>query len=141
MRKSGIVVETESGIARVMLLRASGCGGNCKSCASCEKQEHFIELMNSVDAKVGDRVEIVAQTGRVLRLTLLLYIIPLVFFLTGTIAGYLYFRSRSDQYELFSFFTGMACFFLSVVALRFLDRRFGDRNATRMEIARVIEAS
>lgn len=141
MRKSGIVVKTDEGIASIMILRASGCGGNCKSCSSCEQQEHFIELRNSVDAKVGDLVEVVANPGRVLRLTMLLYVVPLLFFLIGTIGGYIYFRDRLDSYELFSFLSGVAAFFVSVFALRIIDRRFGDRNATQMEIDRVVETS
>ena len=141
MRKSGIVIKTEKGIASVMFLRASGCGGNCKSCSSCEQQEHFVELENSVDAKVGDKVEVIASSGRVLKLTLLIYVVPLLFFLAGTIGGYLYFRDRSDYFELFSFLSGVVAFFASVLALRLIDRRYGKQNATRMEIARVIDAS
>ena len=141
MRKSGVVIKTEEGRASVMLLRASGCGGNCKSCASCEQQEHFVELENSVGAKVGDLVEVIANSGSVLRLTLLMYIVPLIFFLAGTIGGYLYFGERTDNYELFSFFSGVVAFFLSIVVLRLIDRRFQDRNTTEMEISRVIEAS
>lgn len=140
MRKSGIVVKTENGIASVMMLRASGCGGNCKSCSSCDQQEHFVELINSVDAKVGDKVEVAANSGRVLRLTLLLYVVPLLFFLAGTVAGYVFFQGRFESFELYSFLTGVVAFFASVLVLRFFDRRFGNRNSTQMEITRVIQA-
>ncbi len=138
MNKSGLVVDTLDGMARVMFIRAAGCGGNCKSCASCESKEHTIELPNSVNARIGDTVEVSANSSSIVRLTILLYAVPLLFFIVGTVVGVLLFQNRVDAYELYSFLTGVAFFGLSVFVLRYFDKRYGGQDSTKMVITKIL---
>lgn len=138
MNKSGMVVDTTEGMAKVMVVRAAGCGGNCKSCASCESKEHVVNLPNPLHAKIGDRVEVSANSSRVVRLTLLLYVVPLIFFLVGTILGILLLQDRVESFELYSFLLGAVFFGLSVIILRVIDRRYGSTNSTQLEITKIL---
>lgn len=138
MNKSGLVVDTVDGMAKIVVVRAAGCGGDCKSCASCESKDHFVELPNTVNAKVGDVVEVSANSSRIVRLAVLLYTIPLIFFLTGTIIGVLLFQKRVRAFELYSFLTGVVFFGFSIFVLRYLDKRYGGKDSTQMEITKIL---
>lgn len=138
MQKQGIVVDTESGYAKVAFVRSSGCGGNCKSCAGCEAKPHLVSLKNTVNAKVGDQVEVEMNAGKAMRFTLLLYIIPLIFFLAGTLISATIIGSDVANFEIYSFFIGILTFLFSLVILRLIDKRYGNQEATQLELRKII---
>lgn len=83
MREDGIVTEVTGDICRVSVKRKSACGENCASCkATCSAREHICEAINSVGAKVGDRVVLETDSKKVLKSAFLVYILPILVFLT-----------------------------------------------------------
>lgn len=79
----------EDGTAQVVLIRQSACSGDCHKCSGCgaAKETVVFTAKNPVDAKPGDLVKVEAATGAVLRSAAVLYLLPLVLFLAGYIAG------------------------------------------------------
>ena len=66
MKQKGIVKETENGIAIVSILReeaCSSCSGR-KFCGSAKRVD--VKVKNSLDAEVGDTVEIETASEKVL---------------------------------------------------------------------------
>lgn len=78
MKQKGIVKETENGIAVVSILReeaCSSCSGR-KFCGSAKRVD--IKVKNSIDAEVGDTVEIETASEKVLGFAALVFLAPVV---------------------------------------------------------------
>lgn len=124
MVKDGIVVRADNKKARVAFIRSSACGGGCDSCGGCETSEIFVDLPNTINAKVGDEVRVRSKASKIFFLSFLTYIIPLVVLVGSIAASYSYFKGAGyDNYELLSFGVGLLSFLVSAIFLRFLDKK------------------
>ncbi len=79
----------ENGTAEVIRVRESACSGDCHKCAGCgaQQQTMLLTVQNAIGAKAGDLVIIESDTGPVLKAAAMLYVLPLVLFLTGYLLG------------------------------------------------------
>ena len=79
----------EDGSAEVIRVRESACSGDCHKCSGCgsSQQTILIRAENPIKAKAGDWVVIEAKSGAVLKAAVMLYIVPLVLFIAGYLAG------------------------------------------------------
>ena len=79
----------ENGTAEVIRVRESACSGDCHKCAGCGAQEQkmLLTVQNPIGAKAGDMVRIESATGPVLKAAAMLYMLPLLLFLTGYLVG------------------------------------------------------
>ena len=79
------------GTAEVVLIRQSACSGDCHKCSGCGAAEETVVFTakNPIDAKPGDLVKVETATGAVLLAAAVTYLLPLVLFLAGYIAGLL----------------------------------------------------
>lgn len=77
MRQRGIVVEIKGSMARVECDRRSACD-MCENAAHCVEKckKVYTEALNTVNASVGDTVEIETDTGKLLFNTFVLFMIP-----------------------------------------------------------------
>lgn len=87
----GSVVELKGKNVAVVLCQKSSF---CKSCAAegmCHVGEDnsakLVEVHNHLAATVGDRVKVVTSTKSFLQSSFLLYIVPLIFLVTGAVFG------------------------------------------------------
>ena len=85
MRQTGIVESVSGGSAKVRIKRESACGGNCAGCVGCGISTVVVTAQNKAGAKTGDTVELEMPSERVLSAAVLVYIVPLVFFIIGDI--------------------------------------------------------
>ena len=71
--------------AKVAVKRKSACSGDCHTCHGCPHPDEIVmvEADNLVGAQKGDDVIIRSDTGRVLKLAAMLYLMPLVLFFVG----------------------------------------------------------
>ena len=85
MTQEGIVTRLfPNDMAEVAVTRTTACGGNCGSCESCIFQSELKALANNrIGAKPGQRVVISSSSRTVFSAALLVYIMPLLFFLVG----------------------------------------------------------
>ncbi len=86
MQQKAVVKElTPQGDAIVAVERRSACSGDCDSCHGCAHQTEIVMVTayNDAGADVGDVVQVESETGRVLRLALLLYIMPMILMIGG----------------------------------------------------------
>lgn len=119
MQVLGRVVEVENNIAYVTLLRTSACGGNCKSCGgSCESTQHTIQTINSIDAKVGEIVEVFMDDKTGLKASAILYLIPLLGFTLFIFLGYIL-----ELKDTWTFLLGIVGMFFSYLIVHFIDKK------------------
>lgn len=119
MQVIGKVLSTNGNKAFVSLVRTSACGGNCKACGGgCETVAHTIEVMNSIDAKAGEMVEVVMDDSLGLKASAILYAIPFLGFVIGILLGYVLKLS-----ELKSFFLGVLGIAVSYLCIYFIDAK------------------
>ena len=77
------------GTASVLHIRQSACSGDCHKCSGCGAAQEALLLTaeNPIGAKPGDMVIITSETGPVLAGAAVLYMLPLVLFFLGYLAG------------------------------------------------------
>lgn len=75
-------------IARVAVKRKSACSGDCHTCHGCPHPDEIVmvDADNLVGAQKGDDVIVRSDTGRVLKLAAMLYLMPMVLFFVGYFA-------------------------------------------------------
>ena len=90
MQQQVKVVRTDpDGTAQVLHIRESACSGDCHKCSGCGavQQKMLLTAKNSIGAQVGDLVVIETESEPVLAAALMLYIMPLILFFAGCVAG------------------------------------------------------
>lgn len=76
-------------MAEVAVTRTTACGGNCGNCESCIFQSQLKTMAkNGISASPGQRVLIESKSSKVFGAALLVYIMPLLFFLVGFVLAY-----------------------------------------------------
>ena len=78
------------GMAEIEVTRRSACGHDCAKCGGCgglETQTLYVTARNKAEANVGERVLIEGETGQVLGLAVLVYVLPIVLFFIGYALG------------------------------------------------------
>lgn len=135
MDQVGFVIKTYDDKAQLEIRRTSGWGG-CKGCASsCDVKSHIIILKNSLNAKVGDLVEIEGEAKNILKYAFIAYMIPFIFLVLGITLSIGYFRDNGyASFELLSFGVGLISLFISFFIVRAFDRKIAanDKDAIRM---------
>lgn len=77
-------------MAEVAVTRMTACGSNCGNCESCIYQNEIKALArNKIDAKPGQRVIIESKSSTVFSAAILVYIVPLLFFLVAYLLAHL----------------------------------------------------
>lgn len=130
MEQIGLVRKIDGDSMELEVRRISGCGGGCSSCGGgCDSPGHVIKVKNHLNAKVGDLVEIKGDSRHILKYTAIVYIIPLVFMVIGTIVGSIYFKSKSySNYELYSLFSGLISMILSLFIVKRADKKIKEEG-------------
>jgi positive regulator of sigma E activity len=79
MQVSGKVVEIyNNNTAKVEIIRNSMCGEHCSGCSGCSLTSSTIIVENSCNAQKNDEVLIITGKNRVLSLSFLTFILPLL---------------------------------------------------------------
>lgn len=113
-----------NGQAEVIHFRQSACSGDCHKCAGCGAQQETLILRadNPIGAREGDLVTLTTDSGHVLSLAVLVYVIPLVLFFLGYGLG-VFLGVSGGAVGCMGFVLGVA---LTVVA----DRRMAKHKKT-----------
>ena len=83
MREEGFVKTVSGETCEVIINRKTACGENCASCkGGCEVKKQVCVAENLLGAKVGDKVLIEMDSQKVLKSAFLVYIMPILTFLT-----------------------------------------------------------
>lgn len=143
MNQQGFIIDiVDSKTAKMIMQRHSACA-SCGKCTklSSECQDLVVEVDNSIGAKKGDHVEVSMESVKVLKATLLAYVVPLMFLLVGTILTYyiLDLIKFSGQIEVISGIVGLICTCVSYLLLKKNDDKFKQSRQYIPKITRIIE--
>lgn len=141
MEQIGFVKNTYENKAEVEVRRISACGGGCKSCAgACDSPNHSVVLLNNIDAKVGDYVEISAVATDILKYTMIVYMIPFTMLLIGIIGGMKTLQYYEvTNYEPLSLLVGIIFLALGYLIVKIFDNKIENReDGTIMVMTRII---
>ncbi|MBZ2173960.1 SoxR reducing system RseC family protein [Schnuerera sp. xch1] len=140
MEQLGLVRKVVDNNAEVEIRRVSGCGGNCSSCSgSCDAPNITVSLKNDINAKEGDLVEIKAISRKILKYTLIVYMIPFIMLTLGIILGVNLFQSMGLQnYEMLGFGVGIVFLAVSFIIVKLIDNFINKKNEVAMEMTRIL---
>lgn len=127
MNQRGYVIEIVDSItAKIKMQKHSACASCGKCTSSTDKKDIIVEVDNTLGAKVGDYVEVNMDSVNVIKAASIIYIIPLIALLGGTILSYkiLSFFDISFNIEIISGCMGVLLTILSYLAIKSRDFKF-----------------
>lgn len=141
MEQIGYVRRTFNETAEVEVRRVSGCGGGCSSCGGgCDAPSIVVPLKNTLQAKVGDYVEINSEAGQIIKYALILYMIPIAMLILGIGLGLTFFKSKGlVNYELYGFLSGIIFLGFSFLIVRKIDSHIRSKNKNVLEMVKILD--
>lgn len=76
MTGEGVVISVSEDVSIVRISKSSACSHNCAECGACQNPTFDTKVNNPIGAKEGDRVLISSDSGKILLISLLVYILP-----------------------------------------------------------------
>ncbi len=138
--EQGVIERVFQQKAIVHIRKSSSCA-SCKSrdgCGVLSGKEILIEVSNDLGVKVGDHVEISVPKGSLLRLSLLVYFLPIVALVIGAFAGSVWAQSFGVGSTLASIVGGGFCMGITFLILRKFDRAVQDKRGYRPFMTRIL---
>lgn len=129
MEQQGYIVGiVDDKTAKMKMQRHSACASCGKCATTSEKKDILVEVDNSVGAKVGDRVVVNMESVNVLKAAAIVYLLPLVGLLVGTIVTYYILQSLGNisNIETLSGVVGLVLMLVSFFILKKNDSKFRD---------------
>jgi sigma-E factor negative regulatory protein RseC len=87
--EKGIIESTNNKTATIRVQKNSACA-HCESRGMCQvenEREMLVEVENRFEAQPGDQVEIMVPTGFFMKLSLMVYLFPVLAFMFGAFLG------------------------------------------------------
>lgn len=106
--EDGIVIESENGVAEIALISSD----NCEECSAklfCKPKTDDTKILKVSDpfgTKPGDEVRISVAGSTVLKVSFLMYGMPLILFIAGILLGMDFYKNSSEP-EILSFVSGV----------------------------------
>ena len=129
MEQQGYIVEiVDTKTAKLKMQRHSACASCGKCATTSEKKDIVVEVDNTIGAGLGDKVKVNMESVNVLKAAAIVYILPLMGLLLGTIATYFILTTIkfSGNIEVISGIVGLFSMFLSFAILKKNDKKFRD---------------
>ena len=135
IKEQGTIKKIKRDKAVIRIQQTSACA-SCKSRGSCNvsNREMLVEVINNLHAKEGDLVELSVPEGAVLKLSLLVYFMPILALIIGAFAGAAVAGSLRVDSTLASILGGVLCMGIAFYGLRRFEqaKRSGDKYYPRM---------
>ncbi len=108
-----------NGRAEISVPRKSACGHDCEECAGCGVSGASVRAvaLNPIGARVGEKVVVESSSKRLYGMILIVYMLPLLFFLIG------YFATAALASEGFRYTIAIAAFLLGILPAIAYDRK------------------
>jgi sigma-E factor negative regulatory protein RseC len=147
IQETGVVTEVkEDGVAVVTTARGEacgscGCGGACQ--APGDGPERKMIAINRAGARVGDPVLVSLASGSFLKISSLVYLLPILALVGGSYAGEKYSAQiwASGNPETVSVLTGLFAIVISLMVIRLLAGRMSQNQKYYPTIERVFNPS
>lgn len=135
--ENGIVVRTEARRAWIKTVKSSACEG-CGSRDLCDSgKECEVEVANTVDAGVGDEVVIGFASGSLVKVTFLLYMVPVICMIAGAAVGLRIAPTYGVDESAMSAALAFASLGLAFLFLRLFSGRLAANEKYQAQILRI----
>ncbi len=125
IEEEGIVAEVSGDTAQVAIMTKSACE-QCASAGVCHPGDReFMEAINPLGAKKGQKVKVVIAPQAFLKASIILYGVPTAAFIAGAIIA----KNAAEHYgsavnsDLWAFLSGTACLLLSFIFIRAYNKK------------------
>lgn len=145
MKEKACVVDVNGDTAKVVVTRYSACSKCNRDCIlgldnSHEQDEMYVEVKNDKMAEVGDIVNVELKDSSLVFGSIILYLIPLLFFVSGYFIG----AKFSELFNILSIeVTGILSSFLflyiSYLLTKKFDKKISKNKKFQSEIISIIE--
>lgn len=138
--EQGVIEKASHRKAVVRIQRSSACA-HCKSRGSCgvaAGEIMTIEVTNDLQAKANDHVEISVPSGSLVKLSLLVYFIPVLALVVGAGAGAAWAKSFNMQPTLASIVCGAVAMGIVFLVLKWLDRHARVKGKYQPHITKIL---
>ena len=124
----------DSGHAEISVPRKSACGHDCEECAGCGVTGAAVHARarNPIGAVPGQKVVVESSTKKMLRIVALVYLTPILLFLTGYLGALALTASVAIQYT-----AAALGFALGIAVAVTYDRRLRARGGLSFTIVRL----
>jgi sigma-E factor negative regulatory protein RseC len=124
LSEQGIIEKVTDQKATVRVRRSPACA-NCSSKISCDisNRDMLVEVFNDLQAKVGDRVEISIPEGTVLKMSVFVYLFPIIALIIGAFLGGFIASSLQSKSSWPAILLGMIFFGLAFCVLKIFERK------------------
>ena len=140
--EKGIVTKLESTTAWVKTTRTSACE-TCTAKSACRTlgggKEMEVEAINPVGAKMGDWVVLGFETSALVKISFLVYIVPIVSMIIGAVIGQKIALSYQYNGSVLSAIVGFLFFFLAFLFIKSTGNKMAKKNEYRPKIIRIIK--
>lgn len=135
--EEGYVTQSSPGIARIKTVRNSACAG-CAAHGSCEgAKEGEVEAIDELGVRVGDRVVVGFHAGSLVKVSMLLYLFPVVCMIVGAVIG----QQMAPGYDMdesaASAIGAFLFFLLSFICIRLTGNRLTGNRKYQARILRI----
>jgi len=108
----GRVVALKDNMAEVEIARGAMCGESCSNCGMCEKRQSKVMAKNTLNASVGDSVELGVSTSKGLKAAVLVYMVPVMILIISLVV--MLWAGISEEMAIVCSFLIMALWFIGV---------------------------
>ncbi|MDO5047394.1 MAG: SoxR reducing system RseC family protein [Anaerococcus sp.] len=130
--KEGLVLDNNKGQLTVQIYRNGACG-SCSANGSCaESKMTEITLFSYEDIKKGDRVIIEGDQSEVTKLTLKVYVLPVVMMLLGAILPNILLKDSSMDLNLLTLISVVVFLAISLLIVKGFDKDVKRRNIMKV---------
>ena len=120
--------------AEISVPRKSACGHDCEECAGCGVTGAAVHAraLNPIGARPGQKVVVQSDTGKMLHIVVLVYLIPVLLFFVGYFVTMAVTANVGVQYV-----TAGIGFAAGILLAVFYDRRLRQRGGLSFQIVRL----
>lgn len=138
--EKGIIEKTDKGKAFVRVERNSACD-HCESKGMCQvdnEREMVVEVENLLGGGPGDQVEIMVPTGTFMKISLMVYMLPVLAFMFGAFMGDNLAEKLSLNPSLAAIIGGTVLMLIIFYLLKRLDTVIGGKKRYMPRMTRII---
>ena len=140
--EEGIVTKVYSSTAWVKCSKSAACE-SCSAKGFCDTvggsdDDVEVEAINAVEAKVNDKVTISFETSSLLKVSFLVYMVPVLFLILGVVVGDNIARIFNYDQSIFSVLVGFLFLFAAFFFVKAKGKELSIKEAYQPKIIRIL---
>lgn len=131
----GVVIQIDGNMAKVKANRH----GDCKNCGACPGDNATVlDVQNPLGAKPGQRVIFEIKEANMLKAAFVVYIVPLIAILLGSIGGMWLAQKIGQSIKIFQIGGALLAFILSIIYIKIFDKHTNSNSKMIPVIIRIL---